>query len=51
MCIKVEKQTLESKSSDQLDSAPFKDVKQLPVKHPSADFLVVYATPSGMLKC
>lgn len=41
---------IQDKPGDQLDSAPFQIEKPTHVKHPSADFLVVYATPAGNLK-
>ncbi|CAC5415879.1 CASP2 [Mytilus coruscus] len=47
--VKLEESKIQDKPGDQLDSAPFQIEKPLHVKHPSADFLVVYATPAGTL--
>lgn len=44
--MKFEKQKIQPKG-DQLDSAPFQNEKQGQIKHPSADFLIVFATPEG----
>ncbi|XP_052073551.1 caspase-3-like isoform X2 [Mytilus californianus] len=45
VCLKMDEQTI----GDQLDSAPYQPENPTQVKHPSADFLVVYATPAGTL--
>lgn len=48
--MKLEKQKLQSHTpggQDQIDAVPSKDDKSSHVKHPAADFLVVYATPAG----
>lgn len=47
--VKLEESKIQDKPGDQLDSAPFQIEKPTHVKHPSADFLVVYATPAGTL--
>ncbi|XP_063397694.1 caspase-14-like [Mytilus trossulus] len=52
VCLKLEKQKLQSHTpggQDQVDAVPSKDDKSSHVKHPAADFLVVYATPAGTL--
>lgn len=46
LTVKFEKQKIQPKG-DQLDSAPFKDEKPEQIKHPSADFIIVFATPEG----
>lgn len=48
LCVKLEKKLV---TGDQLDSAPYRDEGITQVKHPSADFLVAYATPAGTMKC
>ncbi|XP_052073553.1 caspase-3-like isoform X2 [Mytilus californianus] len=47
LCVKVENQKIQPKSGDELDSETFHDEKPTQVKHPSADFFIVYATPEG----
>ncbi|CAC5415876.1 unnamed protein product [Mytilus coruscus] len=52
VCFKMEKQKIQSNKpvgQDQVDAAPSKDEQTSQVKHPAADFLVVYATPAGTL--
>ncbi|XP_063397690.1 caspase-3-like [Mytilus trossulus] len=46
LCVKLDKKLL---TGDQLDSAPYRDEGITQVKHPSADFLVAYATPAETL--
>lgn len=45
--MKVENQKIQPKSCDELDSETFHEEKPTQIKHPSADFFIVYATPEG----
>ncbi|OPL33543.1 caspase-2, partial [Mytilus galloprovincialis] len=47
LCVKVENQKIQPKSCDELDSETFHEEKPTQIKHPSADFFIVYATPEG----
>ncbi|XP_076108389.1 caspase-3-like [Mytilus galloprovincialis] len=47
LCVKVENQKIQPKSCDELDSETFQEEKPTQIKHPSADFFIVYATPEG----
>ncbi|XP_076108391.1 cell death protein 3-like [Mytilus galloprovincialis] len=49
LSVKFKKQQIQPKTGDQRDSAPYQTENLTEVKHPSADFLVVYATPEGTL--
>ncbi|XP_063396808.1 caspase-3-like [Mytilus trossulus] len=47
LCVKVENQKIQPKTCDERDSETFHEEKPIQIKHPSADFFIVYATPEG----